>query len=72
MINKGDIPSIQYKMGLRGPKSIRKVDDLILTFIDFYVPALKPRLNRTETSLQFSENINLFAICRIYATKRPK
>jgi hypothetical protein len=32
MINKGDIPSIQCKMTLRGPKSIRKVNGLILIF----------------------------------------
>jgi hypothetical protein len=45
---------------------MRKVDGLSLIFIDFYVPALTPRLNSTETSLQPSENINVFAICRIY------
>jgi hypothetical protein len=66
MINKGDIPSIQYKTSPRGPKSMRKVDSLSLIFIDFYVPARIPRLNNTETSLKLSENINLFAICHIY------
>jgi hypothetical protein len=40
MIDKGDIPSIQCKMSLGGPKSMRKVDGLSLIFIDFYVPAL--------------------------------
>jgi hypothetical protein len=35
---------------------MRKVDGLSLIFIDFYVPALTPRLNSTETSLQLSEN----------------
>jgi hypothetical protein len=45
IIDKGDIPSIQCKMSLRGPKSVRKV------FIDFYVPALTPRLSNTQTSL---------------------
>jgi hypothetical protein len=46
--------------------SIRKVDDLSLIFIDFYVPALTPHLNSSETSLQLSENITLFVVCRIY------
>jgi hypothetical protein len=36
---EGDIPSIQCKMNLRGPKSKRKVDGLSLIFIDFYVAA---------------------------------
>jgi hypothetical protein len=48
------------------PKSRRKIDGLSLVFIDFYVPAHTPRLNFTETSLQISENINLFAVCCIY------
>jgi hypothetical protein len=51
MIDKRDIPSIQCKMSLRGPKSVRKVDGLSLIFIDFYVPALIPRLSRSETLL---------------------
>jgi hypothetical protein len=34
MIDEGDIPSIQYKMSLRGPKSMRKVDSMSLIFID--------------------------------------
>jgi hypothetical protein len=63
MIDEGDISSIICKMSLRGPKFMRKVDGLILIFIDFYVPVLTPRLNSTETSLQLSENITLFAIC---------
>jgi hypothetical protein len=53
-------------MSLRRLKSIRKVDGLSLSFIDFYVPALTPRLNNIETSLQLSKNITLFAVCRIY------
>jgi hypothetical protein len=32
MIDEGDIPSIQYKMRLRGPESMRKVDGLRLMF----------------------------------------
>jgi hypothetical protein len=66
MTDKGDIPSIHCKTSRRGAKSIRKVDGLSLILIDFYVPALTPRLNSTETSLQLSENITLFAVCRIY------
>jgi hypothetical protein len=66
MIDKGDIPSIQCKMSLRRPKSMRKVDYLSLILIHFYVPALTRRFNSTETSLQLSENITLFAVCRIY------
>jgi hypothetical protein len=42
-----------------------RVDSLGLIFIDLYVPALTPRLNSTETTLQDSENMNLFAVCRI-------
>jgi hypothetical protein len=67
MIEKVDIPSIQFKMSLRWSKYVRKVDRLSLICIVFYVPALTPRLNGTETSLQLSENVNLFAVCRIYA-----
>jgi hypothetical protein len=66
IIDKRDIPSIQCKMSAREPKAMRKVDGLSLIFIDCYVPALIPRLNTTETSLQLSENIRLFAVCRIY------
>jgi hypothetical protein len=53
-------------MGLRGPKSMRKVDGLSHIFIDFYVPALTPRLISMESSLQLSENITIFAVCCIY------
>jgi hypothetical protein len=66
MTDERDIPSIQCKMSLRETKSLRKTDVLSLIFIDLYVPALTPRLSSTETSLQLSENITLFAIYRIY------
>jgi hypothetical protein len=75
MTDEANVPSSQCKMSLRGPKSMRKVDGLSLSFIDFYIPVLTPRLNSTETSLQPSENITLFAVCRIYTgvtAKRPK
>jgi hypothetical protein len=62
MFNKGDILSIQCKMSFRGPKSMKKVSGLSLIFIDFYVSVLTPRLNSTETSLQLSENMTLFAV----------
>jgi hypothetical protein len=65
MIDKGDVPSIQCKMNLRGHKPTRKVDYLSLIFVDFYVPALVPHLNKSETSLQLSEEKPLFAVCRI-------
>jgi hypothetical protein len=61
MIIEGDISSIQCKISLRGPKSMRKLEDVSL-LIDFYVLALTSRLNSTETSLQLSENITLFAV----------
>jgi hypothetical protein len=66
MIDEGDIPYIQCKMSLGDLKPMRKVDHLTLVFIDVYVPALTPRLKSTETSLQLSENITPFAVCRIY------
>jgi hypothetical protein len=59
MTDKGDILSIQCKMNLWGPKSMRKVDGLSLIFFDLYVPVLTPDLSNTETSLQLSENITL-------------
>jgi hypothetical protein len=66
MIAEGDITSIDYRMSLSRPKSMREVHYLSLIFIDFNVLALTPRLNSTENSLQLSENITLFAVCRIY------
>jgi hypothetical protein len=42
---------------------MKKADGMSLMFIDFYVPAPTPHLNNTETSLQLSENITLFAVC---------
>jgi hypothetical protein len=66
VIDEGDVPSIQCKMSLRWPKSMRNIDGLSLIFIDFYVPALTPHLSNTETSQQLSGNITLFAIYLIY------
>jgi hypothetical protein len=66
--DKWNSQSIQFKMSLRGPKPTRNVDGLSLIFIEFYVPVLTLRINNTETSLQLSGNITLFAVCRIYYT----
>jgi hypothetical protein len=44
---------------------MRKVDALSLIFIVFYVPALIPLLNSIETSLQLSEKVTFFAVCRV-------
>jgi hypothetical protein len=68
MIDEGGFPSIQCKVSLMGPKCMRNVDGLSLIFIVFYTPALTPRLNSTETSLQLSQNITLFAVYRIYTS----
>jgi hypothetical protein len=52
---------------------MRKVDGLSFIFIDFYVPVFTTHLNSTETSLQISENINLFATCRrVSSAMRPR
>jgi hypothetical protein len=45
---------------------MRKVDDLSLVLIDFYVLALTSRLHSIETSLQRFENTTLSAVCRKY------
>jgi hypothetical protein len=46
--------------------STGEIDGLSLVFIDFDVPALTPRLHRSEAALELSENIALFAVCAIY------
>jgi hypothetical protein len=51
MIDKQDIPSIQCKMSLRGPKTMRKVDGLSFIFIDFYVPELISLVNSKSSYL---------------------
>jgi hypothetical protein len=57
MIDEGDILSIQCKFSLRGPKSMSKVNGLSLNFIDFYVPALTPRLNSTKTRCELVSRV---------------
>jgi hypothetical protein len=66
MTDEGDVLSVQCKMSLRGSKSMRKVVDLSLTFVECHVPALISHLNSTKTSLQLSDNITFFAVCCIY------
>jgi hypothetical protein len=41
---------------------MREIDCLSLVFIDFYVPALTPRLDCIKAALQLSENIALLAL----------
>jgi hypothetical protein len=75
MTDNGDIPSIQYKKNLSGHKPMRKADNLSLIFIDFYVPTFTPRLKRTETSRQISENIHPFrsvAYIQMSSAKGPR
>jgi hypothetical protein len=43
MIDEGDIPSIQGKMRLGGPKSMKKVNDLSLIFNDFLFQRSQPQ-----------------------------
>jgi hypothetical protein len=74
MIDEEYIPSSQCKMSQKGPNSMRKVYIVSLIVINFYVPAITPRINNIKTSLQLSANITLFALCRITrvsSAKRP-
>jgi hypothetical protein len=64
MIDEEDIPSIQCKMSLRVPKSMRKVYGPSLVLIDIYDPLLTPRLNISR-DLAAAENITLFVVCCI-------
>jgi hypothetical protein len=50
----------------RVSKSVRKVDALCFILIALYVSALTSRVDSTETSLQLSENITHFVVCRRY------
>jgi hypothetical protein len=44
----------------------KKIGNPSIIVINLYIPALKSSSNYTETSLQISENITPFAVCRIY------
>jgi hypothetical protein len=58
MIDEGDIPSIQYKMSLRGIKSMKKENVLSLTFIDFHVPAFTTRTHRKHRSFSYANRFH--------------
>jgi hypothetical protein len=51
---------------------MRNVYGLTLILINFYVQTLTPRLNSTETLLQLSENVIIFAVCCIYTDVTSK
>jgi hypothetical protein len=75
IVDEGDIPSIWCKMGIRGPKFMRKVDGLSLIFIDFYVAALTPYLSSTKNSLQLlrtEPSLWSVAYIQVSSTKRPR
>jgi hypothetical protein len=61
-IHRGDAPSFQCEVNLRWSKSMREVDGLSFSVIDFNVLMLAPRLSWIEAALQLSENITLCAI----------
>jgi hypothetical protein len=48
---------------------LSKITPRYFIFIDLYVPALTLHFNSTETWLQISKNITLFAVCRIYTSR---
>jgi hypothetical protein len=63
MIDKGDIPPIQCKMSLRGPRSMRKVDGPSLIFIDFYGLLVERVANRdVNFPLNFQCHFNLMTV----------
>jgi hypothetical protein len=64
-IYKWDVPSAQCKTRLRGPSPTREIVRLSLVSIDSDVPVLTPRSHWSETALQLSENIALFAVCGV-------
>jgi hypothetical protein len=57
-------PSIRRKAGLDRLSAMGEIDGLILNLIDFYVSAPTPELHQSNATLQFSENITFFVICR--------
>jgi hypothetical protein len=65
-LTKGIFRPFNIKVSCRWPKSMRKVDGLSLVLIDFYVLALMPCLNTSETLLQLSENNLLCGLLHIY------
>jgi hypothetical protein len=64
--DEGDIPSLQCKVSLRGPKSVRTLDCLSLIFITFMFQGLRHVPIALRPRCKLSENISLFAACRMY------
>jgi hypothetical protein len=46
--------------------SAGEIDDLSLILSDLRVPALAPRLHRSEAALELSDYVARFAVCTIY------
>jgi hypothetical protein len=65
MLCEGNVPSIQRKTSPNQFSSMGEVDGLGFSLIDYCVPALTPRLQRSEAALKLSENITSLAICSI-------
>jgi hypothetical protein len=42
-----------------------EADRLSFSFIDIYVPALTPRIHRSESALQFAENTTILFLCSV-------
>jgi hypothetical protein len=72
MISEGDIPSIQRKANLKGPKSMIKIDDMILNFIDFYVPILNPRLITLRPRCNFLRKLQYLQSLACYQQRELK
>jgi hypothetical protein len=58
MIDEGDIPPVQYKTSNRWPKSMRSVNGMSLTFIDFYVPAFTTGTHRKRRSFSYANRFH--------------
>jgi hypothetical protein len=64
-IYKWNVSSVQYEVRLRRSTTTREVEPPSLILIYFNIPALTPSLHWAETSLEFSNNEALLAVCRI-------
>jgi hypothetical protein len=65
---RGYVPSVQREASLSWSKSVREVDGPSVISINFNVPVITPRLNKTETALQLSEDIALYMIRGIHTS----
>jgi hypothetical protein len=72
LVYKGDVPSFQCKTILDRSMPAREIDGLSLVFIDFYIPALTPRLHRSEAALELSKNIALCGLYNIYVCHQQR